>query len=393
VEQQNTPVTPPVGDAGHIDPPVKASVGDVLRATRLRLGVDLGAVATTLHIRVSFLEAIEAGNYDALPGGTYAVGFIRSYGEQLGLDGVELVRRFKQETGTDVVAKPEPPNFPAPVKTGGLPIGAIATGIAVAAGLAFAGWYLVAGGDSATTLLPRIPAALNEKITAPPAPRTEAPAAPSAQTETPPPPSTPVAEAPAPEPPTAMAPPPAKLEPPIAMTPAKPAPAPVAPAKTEAPKPVPPKPEPPKVEAPQASAPAAPPAAPAAPAPTKPVAPPPAPPRPVVDETTDAPPATPETLNRQARVYGEENTGARIELVASADAWVQVTENGSLVLTRLMHAGDRFLVPNRSGLTLMTGNAGGLNVLVDGQKAPPLGAQGQVVRDVALTAERLRGGR
>ena len=383
VEQQNTPATPPVGDAGQIEanPPVKASVGEVLRATRLRLGIDLGAVAATLHIRVSFLEAIESGNYDALPGGTYAVGFIRSYGEQLGLDGVELVRRFKHETGADVAVTPEPPNFPAPVKGGGLPFGAIATGLAVAGGLAFAGWYLVSGSESTTTLLPRIPAALNEKITpprpkaAPEAPVTP-PEAPAAVPETP----APVAVAPVPEPPAAMTP---------APLPAKPAPTP-APAQAEVPKPVPPKPEPPKPEPePQAAAPAAQPA----PAPAKPAVVPPAPPRPVVDENSDTPPASPDTLSRQARVYGEENAGARIELVATADAWVQVTENGSLVLTRLMHSGDRFLVPNRSGLTLMTGNAGGLSILVDGQKAPPLGGQGQVVRDVALSADRLRGSR
>lgn len=405
VEHQNTPATSPAGDAGQAqaNPPVKATVGEVLRATRLRLGIDLGAVATTLHIRASFLEAIEAGNYDALPGGTYAVGFIRSYGEQLGLDGVELVRRFKQETGTDTAASAEPPSFPAPVKTSGLPIGAIATGLAVAGGLAFAGWYLIAGNESASTLLPRIPAALNEKISTPAAPPPPAaapvePAAPAPEVAAP-------APTPAPEPPVAMTPPPAKPEvakpeppkpEPVKPEAAKPAPAPVsaapapAPVKTEAPKP-----QPPKVEPPQAAAPAEPaaPAATSAPAPAKPVAVPAAPPRPVVDENPDAPPATPEALNRQARVYGEENAGARIELVATADAWVQVTENGSLVLTRLMHAGDRFLVPNRAGLTLMTGNAGGLSILVDGQKAPSLGGQGQVVRDVQLNAERLRGSR
>lgn len=388
MEQQNTPVPPSDGDAGQIavNPAVRANVSDVLRATRLRLGIDLGAVATTLHIRVSYLEAIEDGNYDALPGGTYAVGFIRSYGEQLGLDGVELVRRFKQETGASVPVKPEPASFPAPVRGAGLPLGAIATGIAVAGGLAFAGWYLISGNESASTLLPKIPAALNEKISSPPA--APAPMEPSA-----PPPAAvpaPVAAAPAPEPaapaptvaPSAPAPAPAKPEP-AKPEPAKPAPvasAPAVPAPSPAPAPA--KPEPVKPEA-QPQAPAA---------PAKPVVPPP-PPRPVVDENPDSPPATPEPLNRQARVYGEENAGARIELVATADAWVQVTENGSLVLTRLMHAGDRFLVPNRPGLTLMTGNAGGLQIVVDGQKGPALGSQGQVVRDVSLSAERLRGGR
>ena len=50
-------------------------------------------------------------------------------------------------------------------------------------------------------------------------------------------------------------------------------------------------------------------------------------------------------------------------------------------------------MPNRAGLTLMTGNAGGLDVVVDGQKAPSLGTTGQVVRDVPLNPERLRAGR
>lgn len=36
-----------------------------------------------------------------------------------------------------------------------------------------------------------------------------------------------------------------------------------------------------------------------------------------------------------------------------------------------MRAGETFAVPDRPGLTLMTGNAGGLEVVVDGEVLPP----------------------
>ncbi len=400
MEHQHTPAS---ADAQADANPPKGAVGALLQATRLRLGVELPSVAETLNIRVSYLEAIEAGNYEALPGGTYAVGFIRSYGDQLGLDGKELVRRFKLETGTQPQITPQPVNFPKPVKTLGLPIGSIITGVIVVAGLLFAGWYLLSGSDT-TTLLPKLPAALNEQIDKPAPPPATQPEAPAAAAPA----EAPVAPEPVqPEPPKsetpALAPAPAAPE---AVKPATPAPKPEAVKPVEPPKPAAPAPKPvteaPKPPAAEAPKPAAPvPVAeapkPAAPAPVaeapKPAAPPAPPPRPAVEESADSAPVGPETVARQARVYGEENAAARIELVATADAWVQVTENGSLVLTRLLHPGDRFRVPNRAGLTLMTGNAGGLDVVVDGQKAPSLGTTGQVVRDVPLNPERLRAGR
>ncbi|SBV91896.1 conserved hypothetical protein [uncultured Alphaproteobacteria bacterium] len=380
----------------------KGSVGALLHATRLRLGVELGAVADTLHIRVSYLEAIEAGDYESLPGGTYAVGFIRSYAEQLGLDGKEMVRRFKLETGTQPQLAPQPVNFPTPVKTLGLPIGSILTGVVVVAGLLFAAWYLLSGNES-TTLLPKLPAALNETIDTPERPQSQAVAPDTA--------ASPVPVAPSPAVPAPVAPPsvvppvvaPAPAVPPEAAKPAAPLPPEPPKPAAEAPKPapvVPPKPEiakptpppapavPPKTET---AKPAEPPK-PAAEAP-KPATLPAPPPRPSVEESADGAPVGPETVARTARVYGEENAGARVELVATADSWVQVTENGSLLLTRLLHSGDRFRVPNRPGLTLMTGNAGGLDVVVDGGKVAPLGAPGQVVRDVPLDPERLRGRR
>jgi cytoskeleton protein RodZ len=86
-----------------------------------------------------------------------------------------------------------------------------------------------------------------------------------------------------------------------------------------------------------------------------------------------------------AQVFGRGNVGTRIVLRATQDSWVQVRDgNEDLLFTRVLRAGDSYRVPNQSGLTLLTGNAGGLEVEVDGSPLGPLGPVGTVRRNVAL---------
>ena len=63
-----------------------------------------------------------------------------------------------------------------------------------------------------------------------------------------------------------------------------------------------------------------------------------------------------------------------------------------LVMTRLMRAGDSYRVPDQTGLVLLTGNAGALEILVDGVSVPDLGEAGKVRRNVALDPDLLRQG-
>lgn len=115
-------------------------VGALLRASRLRCGEDLRDVATLLRIRYPFLEAIEEGRYGDLPGSAYAVGFVRTYAEHLGLDSKEVVRRFKAETENS--ARRTALDFPTPVAERSTPGGAVVfVGILVAA-VAYGAWYL-----------------------------------------------------------------------------------------------------------------------------------------------------------------------------------------------------------------------------------------------------------
>jgi cytoskeleton protein RodZ len=82
--------------SGDIDAPLE-TVGQDLRAARLRRGDDLATVSRALKIRKDHLEALEEDRLDALPGRTYAIGFVRSYADYLGLDAVQSVERFKAE--------------------------------------------------------------------------------------------------------------------------------------------------------------------------------------------------------------------------------------------------------------------------------------------------------
>jgi cytoskeleton protein RodZ len=76
---------------------VSETVGADLRAARLRMGYDLGSVAQALRIGVDNLRAIEESDLEALPGMTYALGFVRSYADFVDLGADECIRRFKAE--------------------------------------------------------------------------------------------------------------------------------------------------------------------------------------------------------------------------------------------------------------------------------------------------------
>ncbi len=73
------------------------TVGQDLRAARIRRGDDLAAVSRALKIRKDHLDAVEGDRLDDLPGKTYAIGFVRSYARYLGLDATEVTERYKAE--------------------------------------------------------------------------------------------------------------------------------------------------------------------------------------------------------------------------------------------------------------------------------------------------------
>ncbi len=390
--QLNVPQSDSSGPEGNNTQMPGGNVGALLKASRERLGYDLDPLAESLRIRRIYLEAIEDGHYDRLPGNAYAVGFIRSYAEQLGLDGNELADRFKDEIG--VVRAPVPKHVatPEPMKSrGGLPIGPILMSLSIAAAAGFGGWYYITVKDQAE-MMPSIPASLHEKVSDAPLlsgedknseepPKAAEVKKPEPKSEEPP----KVAEVKKPEPKPAeppkvaevKKPEPKPVEPPKVAVVKKPEPKPAEPPKVaEVKKPEPKSEEPPKVaevKKPESKA--------------------------EVQKTEEPkkvvnkmrPKPIPVVINSDgSRTYGSVEGGTSVELVATADTWVQVTEGETLLLTRVLHPGDRFIAPKREGLKLMTGNAGGLELKVDNKVMRSLGEQGKVLRDVSLDAKALQ---
>lgn len=72
-------------------------IGQRLQEERKKQGLSLEKVAKATRIRLSFLEAIEKGDYRRLPSSAYAQGFVKNYVEFLGLPTRELLALFRRE--------------------------------------------------------------------------------------------------------------------------------------------------------------------------------------------------------------------------------------------------------------------------------------------------------
>jgi hypothetical protein len=77
---------------------VDTGIGPTLREARNRRKVDLSEVEAAIKIRVRYLQAMENEEWDALPGGAYTRGFIRTYAGYLGLDGDRLADDYRRTT-------------------------------------------------------------------------------------------------------------------------------------------------------------------------------------------------------------------------------------------------------------------------------------------------------
>src|SRR5262249_24213262 len=101
----------------------------------------------------------------------------------------------------------------------------------------------------------------------------------------------------------------------------------------------------------------------------------------------------PDATGPSADAAPSDAENSRILLRFTGDTWVQVRERGGQALiAKVMRAGDTFPVPARANLLLSTGNAGRVDILVDGVAVPSIGGAGSVRRDVPMDADQLKAG-
>ena len=71
-------------------------IGATLKDARRRLGMDIREAETRTKIRTRYLRALEAEDWEVLPAPAYVRGFLRVYGQILGLDGEVLADRYRR---------------------------------------------------------------------------------------------------------------------------------------------------------------------------------------------------------------------------------------------------------------------------------------------------------
>jgi cytoskeleton protein RodZ len=251
-------------------------VGEILRRAREHYGQSVTDIERALRIRASQIEAIESGDLNRLPGRVYAVGFVRSYAEYLGLSGAKMVHLFKMQS-VGMEEKPEL-NFLSPKAEGRVPpLWLALLSLMVAFGI-MATWGMSHREDrTMVTAVPDVPAAIKEQM----GPNLPPDAA------------------------NALA--------PAAGTPA-------------------------------------------------------------VAPVTTTVPAEPGII-----------------LNTKENSWVEITgADGKPIVSRVLKAGDQYFVPDRPDLKMSLGNAGGIEIMIDGETIAPLGKSGEIKRDIPLDSKALK---
>ena len=82
-------------------------IGDTLREARERQNLSIKDIEKGTSIRALYIEAIEKGEFDKLPGNAYTKGFIRNYANFLKLDADACVRQYNEENNPEEVAAKE----------------------------------------------------------------------------------------------------------------------------------------------------------------------------------------------------------------------------------------------------------------------------------------------
>jgi cytoskeleton protein RodZ len=317
------------------------SVGALLRATRLAKNLSIEEASAALRIRHVQLRAIEENNLEELPGITYAAGFVRGYANYLGLNGAEVVNKFKIEHG--YASSQSKLSFPEPVSEGRVP-----DPIMIGAGFFLAVLVLVSwtvysnisgGSGKEAEQIPLAPVSGTMTEASPEIPSAQMEALPLA---------TEMAAVPAAAPVAVPAPTPA-VTPETAASPDN------------------------SSETPDVSAGAK------------------TPDETPASETVSAADANKEMPKADEPQIKIKRGKSRVTIEASESSWVEISNaDGGVIYKKVMRPGDRYFVPDEPGLKLVTSNAGGLEISVDGKSVDSIGDSGEIVRGVSLSPASLK---
>ncbi len=272
-------------------------VGEILRRARVHYEHSIPDIERVLRIPAAQLEAIEGGHYDLLPGRVYAIGFVRSYSQYLGLDSEHIVALFKDQSANSAVVPDL--HFPVSAEQSSLPSKWIVLGTIAALILLPILWsQLKSTEETGSAKIPLITEEITQSVSDNMVGNT--------------------AEIPA------------------------------------------------DVNKPQTQQ------------------------ATEINETElSADPTDPQAAEAFAPIQTPESQ--RIILTIIENSWVEIRDSsGKRLVSRVLKAGDQYFVPNHPGLKMSIGNAGGVELSLDGNTLPPLGKPGSVVRNISLDIAALK---
>ncbi len=146
------------------------AVGRLLRDQREARCLSIDDVAKRLRIRRPYLEAIEQGRFDLLPGAAYIPAFLRAYATHLDLDAEKVVTAY-QAAGPVPIARPVtlPANFPTLEKRA--PIGLAVLTVLLVVGAGYAVWHYLPRQES--VVAQKVPPVPDRLLASRPAPGAE----------------------------------------------------------------------------------------------------------------------------------------------------------------------------------------------------------------------------
>src|SRR5438876_12149826 len=92
---------------------VDLGLGQTIRDARVRRGITVEQLSSVTKISPAILRAMEAEDFDRLPGGVFARGFFRSYAREVGLAPEDVVAMYVAQVGGGTAAARAEPEMPA----------------------------------------------------------------------------------------------------------------------------------------------------------------------------------------------------------------------------------------------------------------------------------------
>ena len=325
--QQKNPEIKPEVKLAHSGKP---KVGDQLRAARIEGQFELEDIAAEIKIKPQHLLAIEESRFGDLPSRTYAVGFVRAYANTLNLDVEALVAECRREVAHSMPNKQPQMMMPEAVSEQPLPSSSLVFVTAALAFLLSAVGYVFTRDTPVTS--PVAPPVLSQSATAPSAPA-QIPKAQATQ-------ALPQIQQ--------------QVQPQQVLQ--QPMQQPVVQAVPH--------------EEPVTSDTA------------------------VVDTTHVSSGFLQKGLVAPgvpaAGVAGKTPVPSRIKLKATDETTVQIFDaSGRMIAERVINRGEAFYVPDKSGLTLATTNAGAVHMQIDGKEMQALGDPDEAMHNIPLNADSL----